>query len=134
MKVVVFSSGSSGNCTLIRTNDINILIDVGLSRKAIESNLANVGLTLNDIDILLITHEHTDHISALPTLLKDCNLKTYMTKGTFDAIYSDYANKKRDKVCRLMDARLNQGDIIYINRIEKSMLYNSLHIKNTVIE
>ena len=65
MKISVFSSGSSGNCELIRTENLNILIDAGITKKQIDDNLLEYDLTLNDIDVLLITHEHSDHVKSL---------------------------------------------------------------------
>ena len=66
MKLANFSSGSCGNVTLIRSEKANILVDVGISKKAIVDNLASYGLTLDDIDAVFITHEHTDHRKINP--------------------------------------------------------------------
>ena len=52
MEFSVFSSGSDGNCTLLRTKEINILIDAGITRKQILDNLSRYGLTLGDIACL----------------------------------------------------------------------------------
>ena len=46
MKIKVFSSGSSGNCTVVRSNGANILIDAGISKRLIENNLKDVGRTI----------------------------------------------------------------------------------------
>lgn len=73
IKLVTLFSGSKGNSTLVMTPTTNILIDAGLSCRSILSQLATVGLTPMDIDAILITHEHTDHISSLN---KWCNSYT----------------------------------------------------------
>lgn len=70
MKVVVFASGSSGNCMLLSDGDTHILIDAGISMRRIESSLRQADLTVRDIGGVLITHEHSDHISGLKMLLK----------------------------------------------------------------
>ena len=70
MKFVSFASSSKGNCALISYKNTNLLIDCGISRKRIISNLEEYNLTLNDIDCILVTHSHFDHISGLPMLLK----------------------------------------------------------------
>ena len=77
MKIVVFASGSSGNCMLLSDGDTHLLIDAGISMRRIESSLAHAGLTVNDIAGVLITHEHADHISGLGMLLKHFNLTIY---------------------------------------------------------
>ena len=70
MKIAVFASGSGGNCMLLSYKDTNILIDAGISMRRVESSLRNLGLAVSDIGGVLITHEHSDHISGLKMLLK----------------------------------------------------------------
>lgn len=70
MKIVLFASGSSGNCTLVSEGDTHILIDAGISAKRIRTGLQEQGLTMNDVDGVLITHEHSDHIRGLAVLLR----------------------------------------------------------------
>ena len=94
MKISVFSSGSSGNCELIRTENLNILIDAGISKKTIDENLLEYDLTLNNIDVLLITHEHSDHVKSLVSLLKYDNIKTFMSRGTYYALLKENENKQ----------------------------------------
>lgn len=134
MKVVVFSSGSDGNVTLVRAANHNILIDAGLSKKCIESNLSNYGLSLKDIDSLLITHEHVDHVKAFPMLLKECQIKIFLTRGTYSYLYNSFENKNKIKACELMKKRVDEGTIIFINRMEKSMLYYSYNLDDLKIE
>lgn len=77
MRIVTFASGSSGNCCLISEGRANILIDAGISMRRIVSCLAEYGLTPQDICGVLITHEHSDHISGLPMLVKRFGVKIY---------------------------------------------------------
>ena len=63
-------SGSKGNCVLIETEKAKILIDAGKSARALCQALGSVGLDFSDIDAIFITHEHSDHVSALEILLK----------------------------------------------------------------
>jgi len=70
MRIVTFASGSTGNCSLISDGEVNILIDAGISMRRIASCLSELGLTPRDISGVLITHEHSDHISGLPMLVK----------------------------------------------------------------
>lgn len=67
-KICCLYSGSKGNCTFISAGGAKILIDAGRSAKALCSALCSIGVNIDDIDAIFITHEHTDHISALQVL------------------------------------------------------------------
>lgn len=77
MRLTVFASGSSGNCLLLSGGRTNILIDAGISTRRIASMLGECCLTLQDIGGVLITHEHSDHISGLKTLVKRTSCPVY---------------------------------------------------------
>ena len=77
MRVCVFASGSSGNCMLLSGGGANLLIDAGISARRIVNSLASMHLTMDDISGVLITHEHSDHVSGLKTLIKNHNVKLY---------------------------------------------------------
>lgn len=62
------ASGSKGNCIYVGTQQTKILIDAGISGKGVRERLAEINVDLADIDAILITHEHTDHIQGLKTL------------------------------------------------------------------
>lgn len=62
------ASGSKGNCIYFGSKQTKILIDAGLSGKATEAKLKEIGVSLEEIDAILISHEHTDHIKGLCTL------------------------------------------------------------------
>ncbi len=79
-------SGSKGNCLLIKSEDTNILIDVGVSFKKIKEALFNLNLTIDDIDAIFITHEHKDHCSAVPQILKNTDINIYATSGTIEGM------------------------------------------------
>ena len=70
MRLVTFASGSGGNCALIRGRETNLLMDAGISMRRIRAALARQALTMGDVDGVLITHEHSDHVYALKTMLK----------------------------------------------------------------
>ncbi|MBR4495719.1 MAG: MBL fold metallo-hydrolase [Acholeplasmatales bacterium] len=116
MKISVFSSGSSGNCELIRTKNLNILIDAGITKKQIDENLLEYDLTLNDIDVLLITHEHSDHVKSLVSLLKYANIKTFMSRGTYYALLKENENKQAS--FNLLKNRFDDGMIVLLNRLD----------------
>ena len=77
MTIRIFASGSSGNCLLLSSGGTHILIDAGISMRRVKSALACAGLTIQDIGGVLITHEHSDHISGLKMLLKYYALPLY---------------------------------------------------------
>ena len=60
----ILGSGSGGNCTLVRAGRTSILIDAGFSARAIGNRLASVGVRTDQIDAILLTHEHTDHVAG----------------------------------------------------------------------
>ena len=77
MRIVVFASGSSGNCTLLSNGETHLLLDAGISMRRIQGSLARAGLSIDDLSGVLITHEHADHISGLKMLLKHHPLTVY---------------------------------------------------------
>ena len=93
-------SGSSGNCSLISTKDTNILIDAGVSATRITSALSEVGVNADEIDAILITHEHTDHIRGVEMLTKRYHIPVYANKETFcamsDSIKYAYPDRLRE--------------------------------------
>lgn len=82
MQLRTFASSSRGNCTLIRSGTTAVLVDAGISCRKIRQRLTTVDLTPENLSGILITHEHTDHISGLPVFLKHYPLPVYATPGT----------------------------------------------------
>ena len=79
MKVSVLSSGSKGNCTYIETKNHKILIDIGTSSLYVEKSLKSIGIDPKDIDIVLITHAHIDHVGGLRVFIKKYNPLVYIS-------------------------------------------------------
>jgi len=63
-------SGSSGNSTVVRIEDTLILVDTGFSAKAITERLATLGIDACDLDAIVISHEHSDHVKGLSVLAR----------------------------------------------------------------
>lgn len=76
-------SGSSGNSTYIEYNDTKILVDAGVSCQKILKGLAELGVKLEDISGILITHEHSDHTKGLTTISKKYSTQIYATEKTW---------------------------------------------------
>jgi phosphoribosyl 1,2-cyclic phosphodiesterase len=81
VKFCVLASGSSGNATLLATDNTRILVDAGLSMRELRRRLAAIGEDLSRIDAILITHEHSDHVSGLPVLARNRDVRAaiYLT-------------------------------------------------------
>lgn len=77
MTVVTFASGSTGNCTLVSDGETHLLIDAGISLRRIKLALSRHGLRPEDLAGILITHEHKDHISGLPMMVKHHGLPVF---------------------------------------------------------
>ena len=77
MRIVTFASGSTGNCGLISDGEANILIDAGISMRRTVSALKELGLSPQDLCGVLITHEHSDHISGLSMLKKHHDISIF---------------------------------------------------------
>ena len=75
--VHTLASGSSGNALLLSCGKTHLLLDAGISCRRISVSLQAMGLTLQDIDAILITHTHTDHICGLQTMLKRTEFPIY---------------------------------------------------------
>jgi len=91
-----FSSGSSGNCYLIQSEKAAILVDVGISGRKIFNSLANADISLDDVNAVLITHEHTDHVKSLRVVTKKMpNACAYANGGTWGSIKNLVEEEKR---------------------------------------
>ena len=86
VKVSVLASSSSGNSTLVSTERTRLLIDAGLSRRETFERLTSVGVTPDSLDAILITHEHSDHISGLAAIAKKLDIPVYISRMTAPAI------------------------------------------------
>jgi len=78
----VLGSGSKGNSVYIESGKTAILIDAGFSGKEIAARLQTIGRRTEDLDALLVTHEHHDHIHGVGVLSRRCNIPVYSNYGT----------------------------------------------------
>ena len=89
ISISVLSSGSKGNATFIRAGRVGLLIDCGLGLRALQKRLHAIGENESSIDAVLVTHEHTDHVRGLRSMLKASSLESFMTGGTIDGSHAD---------------------------------------------
>ena len=90
------ASGSSGNCICLGSDQCHVMIDAGISGKRIEEGMNTYDYTTSDMDGVLITHEHSDHIQGLGVVARKYGLPIYATKGTADAILQSSSVGKID--------------------------------------
>ena len=86
-------SGSSGNCLFINSSHTKLLIDSGVSCKKVCEGLESIGTSIEDIDAILVTHEHSDHVQSIGTVSKKFNIPVYANSETWNAM-----EKQRDKI------------------------------------
>ena len=72
LRFVSIASGSSGNCTYIGTDHTHLLVDAGISCKRIDTGVQELGIKPDELAGVLITHEHSDHISGIRVFSKRC--------------------------------------------------------------
>lgn len=88
MKLCVLASGSKGNSTYIKSKQTKILIDIGMSCLYIEKSLDSIGVRPREIQAILITHTHSDHINGLRVFLKKYHTTLYITEKIYKELKS----------------------------------------------
>ena len=101
VKVSVLASSSSGNCTLVATERTRLLVDAGLSRKETFERLTAAGVRPDSLTAILITHEHSDHISGLHAIAKKLNIPVYMSRLTAPAVFQTASDGAEEFTPRL---------------------------------
>jgi phosphoribosyl 1,2-cyclic phosphodiesterase len=82
-------SGSSGNCSVVRSGAHYLIVDMGKGVRTTTAALKTLGLALSDCDGILVTHEHSDHVKGLSTFLKKYPLPVYGAADTLDMLASN---------------------------------------------
>lgn len=116
LKFCSLFSGSSGNSLFVQSDQSKLLIDCGASGKKICEALASINSSIEDIDAILITHEHSDHVQSLGLLSKKYNIPIYINEETFNAL----SNAQKEKIS---EDKIN----FFIN--DKEFYFNDLTIK-----
>ena len=80
------ASGSSGNCGLYVSDGTAVLIDVGVSLRKLTAALAAFDMKPGELDALIITHEHIDHVKGLAMFLKKTEVPVFASRGTAAAL------------------------------------------------
>ncbi len=85
-KFLSLYSSISGNSILISNDDMNVLIDAGVSAAKISASLNEAGIDPETIDAIFVTHEHSDHISGIRVLSKKYNIPVYANALTMEGV------------------------------------------------
>ncbi len=99
MRLCSIASGSSGNCIYVGNGGTHLLVDTGISKKRVEQGLKELGIKGEEIDGILITHEHIDHIQGLGVFSRRYRVPVYATSGTVKGI------KQCSSIGKLPDGR-----------------------------
>jgi phosphoribosyl 1,2-cyclic phosphodiesterase len=113
-KFCAMFSGSSGNCTFVSSGGSSLLIDAGVSARAICTALESIGSNIKEINAIFITHEHIDHIRGLKTLLSKYSIPVFANLGTINGILESLPLKSE---CFNV---LKTGDCVDINGLKVS--------------
>jgi len=115
MRLTSIASGSSGNCIYVGSDTTHLLVDVGISGKRVEAGVNELDLSIKQIDGILITHEHSDHIAGLGVLARKHSIPIYatpLTKAAILDVRSKCGDIDPDLICEIYpDDKLTIKDI-----------------------
>lgn len=122
MRVISLSSGSSGNCMCVVTQEARILIDAGISAKKIVEGLLGAGIEPETVDAVFITHEHTDHTAGLRVFLQRCPVTVYGTHETLQSVIAGFGGKPLPTE---LFRSITPGTVVTVRDAEVSACYTS---------
>lgn len=100
MRTITLASGSKGNCTLVFSNKTYLLIDIGINYSRVLDSLNRLNLLPSDINAILLTHEHIDHIKGVPTFIKkNPNCKIYVHKNNLSTFMNKMPTVNPNNFC-----------------------------------
>ncbi|OXM84554.1 MBL fold metallo-hydrolase [Paenibacillus rigui] len=99
IRFTVLSSGSTGNAMVVATEESKVLIDAGLSAKKIDQLLKEKGMSASELDAILVTHEHADHIKGLGAVARKFDLPIYANEKTWEELNKHVGEIAEDKRC-----------------------------------
>jgi phosphoribosyl 1,2-cyclic phosphodiesterase len=86
VEIHILASGSTGNAALFKFGNTTLLVDTGISARRIEQGMAEVGLKAGDLDGILISHEHNDHIKGLDVLVRRHQIPVFTRPKTWEKL------------------------------------------------
>ncbi|MBD3314118.1 MBL fold metallo-hydrolase [Candidatus Woesearchaeota archaeon] len=111
MEITAIASGSNGNCCLVEEKDCSVLIDAGKSGREIQSRLCSVGRSMEDIDAILISHCHHDHIAGAGVLSRRFNIPIYINSQTLEECNGKLGNAEIKQFNHNRSFRINRFEV-----------------------
>ena len=113
--MTILASGSSGNCTLLETDETQLLVDAGIGKRETLRRLAEVGRAVDRLSGIVISHEHADHVGSLAQVLGQWRTTVYLTEATCAEVMRILPEKSHKRLNRVEHIRAGQrfmvGDI-----------------------
>ena len=103
MNIHSLKSGSKGNSCLVYTDKTKILVDCGISGKAVKNAMAEVGVTPEELDGIVVTHEHSDHIKGIGVMMRRYGIPVYANSATWAAIHACDLGKLNDEHIKIFE-------------------------------
>lgn len=111
LKFCSLYSGSTGNSSLIQTENTKILIDIGESSKKITDALNTINVNPNEINAILITHEHSDHTKGISVFSKKYNIPVYANNETWNALKTHKDKLDKNNIKYFTFKKFTIGDL-----------------------
>ncbi len=118
VRFTILGSGSSGNCAYIETENSRVLVDAGFTPRQIRQRLATIGRTPENLSAILITHEHSDHISGLFGLAEKLRIPIYCNRDTQEAIAWALKERWNGKSDPLFNGMVEKTSADFLARLE----------------
>jgi phosphoribosyl 1,2-cyclic phosphodiesterase len=112
LRVSILASGSSGNITLLETERTRLLVDAGLGKRETLARLAAIEARVDQLDGILITHEHSDHCGGLPQMLGLWKAPLYVTGPTMEAMNQTLPDTLAKRLCGIETIEAGQRFVI----------------------
>ena len=112
MQVCILASGSGGNAIYVQQGATRVLVDAGLSGREIDARLRSIGVDVSKLMGIVVSHEHSDHISGVGVLARKIGCPVWLTRGTFEAGEARFRGKERIRIFE-NDQAFTIGDLSF---------------------
>ncbi len=103
MELYSLKSGSKGNSCLVYTKNTKILVDCGISGKAVKEAMAEIGMPPEELSGIVVTHEHMDHIKGLGVMMRRYKIPVYANSATWAAIMTNDLGKLNNEHIKIFE-------------------------------